>query len=86
VLLFGGAILTWVVYVYFKRKRIREALLKSQMMDYYGNQKGHKRKRGICIGVPIPKMIPMKQAEIRASVELETSDLFNVTVSKFPNF
>lgn len=72
-------LLLWIIIVYIKRKKFNKELEELQKRAL-GNLVKHgkvRKRRGIILGIPIPKNIPIKCAEMRASVELDKLKWFN---------
>lgn len=77
VILAGLAI--WITIIIIKRRRLNNKLemIKKQGIEYRKAQKNKPRQhRGVCVGFAVSKMIPIKIAELRTSVELENVDYF----------
>ncbi|CAI2369242.1 unnamed protein product [Moneuplotes crassus] len=62
-----------IVYIKYKKKTKKEL----ERIRRRTNHKGHKvrKRRGIILGRPVSKNIPLKMAELKASIELEKAEL-----------
>lgn len=80
-----GCWLIWIIIIYWRRyiytfncyrKRFRKQLeqIKKEAMQHVTKKR---RRRGISIGFLVPKIIPMRTAEVRDSVELDKLNLIN---------
>lgn len=65
--------------MYIRRKRFNKELeaLRRNNLFQLDKPKKMRRRRAICIGRPISKMIPMKYGIVKASVELDKLELLS---------